>query len=324
MDGKPLPAHPALSLEHLRSFVAVAEERHFGRAAQRLRLTQPPLSRQVQKLERDVGARLLDRTPHGVELTDAGRAFLPDARRLLALAEAAIRSVRRAASGGAGELAVGFTPLAGLSMLGSVLDVVDDARAGVRLALRELPGPVQLDLLRTGVLDLALVRPPVDPRAFESRGFRREALVLAAPAGHPLAGDDAPLPAERLAGAPLLGYLPAEARYLAQLVAGILEPVLGTAPGTIQGTDRHQVSEQVGQVHTMVALVAAGRGLAVVPASARRLGLTGVAFRTLLTEPPLPVELRLAWRRDATNPALLAVLPALCELCPEAPAPPGQ
>jgi DNA-binding transcriptional LysR family regulator len=296
------PTHPALSLDQVRSFVTVAEERHFGRAAQRLRLTQPPLSRQVQKLEREVGARLLDRTPHGVELTAAGRAFLPDARRLLALAEAAVRGARRAAAGGAGELAVGFTALSGLTVLGEVLALLEAARPGVRVSLHEWGSAAQLDLLGSGALDLALVRPPFDPHVVESRLVAREPLLVAVPAGHALADGETSLPVDRLAGATVLGHAAGRSGYLARLVELALRPV------------RHEVSDEVDEVHTMLALAAAGRGLAVVPASARELGLAGVAFRRLVTDPPEPVELHLVWRRGATNPALLAVLPDLVEL----------
>jgi DNA-binding transcriptional LysR family regulator len=292
---------PALSLDHVRSFVIVAEEKHFGRAARRLRMTQPPLSRHVQRLERDVGVRLLDRTPHGVELTVAGRAFLPDARRLLALAEAAVRTTRRAATGGAGELSIGFTPLSGLTVLGAVLERIERVRPGVKLSLHELSSTAQLDLLRSGVLDLGLVRPPVDARILDSQLIGCEPLALAVPCGHHLWGDT-PLDVGCLAGTALLAFAPDEARHLAQIVARALGPVHRT------------VSDSVSTVHTMLALVAAGRGLGVVPASAARLRLRGVALRPLLTTPVRPVELHLAWRRGTANPALVESLSALSGL----------
>jgi DNA-binding transcriptional LysR family regulator len=296
--------NPALSLDHVRSFVTVAEERHFGRAARRLALTQPPLSRQVQKLEREIGARLLDRTPHGVELTVAGRAFLPDAQRLLALAEAAVRGARRAALGGAGGLTLGFAALSGLTVLSGVLQQIEAARPGVRVSLRERGSAAQLEQLATGGLDLGLVRPPFDPHAVESRLIAREPLVVVVPAGHPLADGDGPLPVDHLTDATVLGHAAGRSGYLARLVDQTLAAV------------RHHVSDEVDEVHTMLALAAAGRGLAVVPASARGLGLAGIAFRQLRTDPREPVELHLVWRRGATNPALLAVLP---HLVPEEP-----
>jgi DNA-binding transcriptional LysR family regulator len=297
--------HPPLSLDQVRSFVTVAQERHFGRAAQRLRITQPPLTRQLQKLERDVGARLLDRTPHGVELTDAGRAFLVDAERLLALAEAAIRSARRAAAPGAGELALGFTPLSGVSVLGPVLQRIEAARPGIRVSLHERSSTGQLELLRCGALDLGLLRPPVDPRSVQSVLVRREALLVALPEDHPLAAENCPLPLAALEDAALIGYSTSRSGSLAPLVAAVLRPV------------PHRISDRVDEVHTMLALVSAGRGLALVPESALTLGRAGIRLRRLRTEPPAPVELRLAWRLGATNPALTAVLPQLSGLCPE-------
>ncbi|WP_258862281.1 LysR family transcriptional regulator, partial [Marinitenerispora sediminis] len=288
-------AVPMLSLEHVRGFVAVAEEAHFGRAARRLQMTQPPLSRQIQRLERDVGVRLLDRTQRGVALTPAGRAFLEEARRLLALADAAPETARRVASGQAGTVRVGFTATAGFGVLGRLLNRIEAALPDVELVLNELVTADQFDRLRSGALDLALARPPVGTEEFASRLVHREPLVAALPAGHPLAADSAPMPVELLDGEALLRYSPDQARYFADLTARILGPV--------NPASTHFLT----QVHTMVGLVAAGRGVALVPASATRLRLDGVRFRPLAGLPDDPVELHAAWRRTVVNPALLKV-----------------
>src|SRR5689334_11437906 len=125
------------TFEQLRGFVAVAEELHFGRAATRLRMTQPPLSRQVQKLEQFVGARLLERNNRGVALTTAGSAFLTEARRLLAAAEAAPDLARRVAAGSAGVVRIGFTAGSTFGILGEVLNLVAARLPDVSLGLRE-------------------------------------------------------------------------------------------------------------------------------------------------------------------------------------------
>jgi DNA-binding transcriptional LysR family regulator len=139
----------------------------------------------------------------------------------------------------------------------------------------------------------------------ESVLVRREAFLVALPKGHALAENDGPLPLDSLTAAAIIGYTASRSASLAPLVGAVLRPV------------PHEITDRVDEVHTMLALVAAGRGIALVPASARDLGVTGVTFRRLVTEPATPVELRLAWRVGATNPALTAVLPTLLDLCPE-------
>ncbi|MFC7328322.1 LysR family transcriptional regulator [Marinactinospora rubrisoli] len=290
---------PMLSLEHVRGFVAVAEEAHFGRAARRLQMTQPPLSRQIQRLERDVGVRLLDRTQRGVALTPAGLAFLEEARRLLALANAAPDTARRVAAGRAGTVCVGFTATAGFGVLGALVTRIEDALPDVELVLSELVSAVQFDRLRSGALDLALARPPFDTEEFASRLVHREPLVAALPAAHPLAEETGEMPVERLDGEALLLYSADQAGYFADLTARVL--------ATVNHTSTHFLT----QVHTMVALVAAGRGVALVPASATRLRFDGVRYRPLAGLPADPVELHAVWRRSAVNPALLNVIELL-------------
>ena len=125
-------------LSQLRCFVAVAEELHFGRAAQRLNMTQPPLSRQVQLLERILGVVLLDRTSRSVRLTPAGRSFLIEAKRILRLAESAALATRRIGKGDAGRVAIGFTAASGYSFLPNLVDLARTKLPNVDLALREL------------------------------------------------------------------------------------------------------------------------------------------------------------------------------------------
>ena len=137
------------SLDQISAFVAVAEELHFGRAAERLNMTQPPLSRQVQKLERAVGARLLERDNRRVALTDAGQAFLPEARRLLALVETASDLARRVEGGAAGTLRLGFTAVSAIRTLGPLLRRMSEELPGVDVILHERVTPAQVDgLLR--------------------------------------------------------------------------------------------------------------------------------------------------------------------------------
>ncbi|HSU48253.1 MAG TPA: LysR family transcriptional regulator, partial [Arthrobacter sp.] len=174
------------TFDQLAGFIAVAEELHFGRAAERLNMTQPPLSRQIQKLEKSVGAELLERDNRRVQLTHAGQAFLEEARRLLALAERAPATARRIASGRSGVLRIGFTAASGFSILGPLLEEISAALPDVDIDLQELVTGEQIQALLTGELDLGLARPPFDGEIFDSRLLYREAMVVAVPAGHPL------------------------------------------------------------------------------------------------------------------------------------------
>ncbi|WP_226352236.1 LysR family transcriptional regulator [Pseudonocardia sp. ICBG601] len=298
----------AFTLEQLRGFVTVADELHFGRAAARLSMTQPPLSRQIQKLERAVGAQLLDRDNRSVALTPAGAAFLTEARRLLALAEAAPGLARRVSSGSAGLLRISFTAASAFGGLGALLNALSGHLPDVELVLSERVTRDQVAALHNEEIDLGMGRPPVDADVFDSRLLSREAVLVALPAGHPLLSAGRPLTGADLAGEPVIMHSPLEARYFYDLVVRLVH------------LDHQNVVHTVSQILTMLWLVEAGRGLAFVPASARRLGIDGVGFAELAVPadvPADPVELHLIWRRDSRNPALWSALRALGDV-PEA------
>ncbi len=284
------------TLDQLRGFVAVAEELHFGRAAERLRMTQPPLSRQIQKLERSVGVQLLQRDNRSVELTTAGAAFLTEARRLLGLADGALDHVRRIHAGSAGTVRIGFTATAAFGVLPSLLNRVGAAHPEIDLDLHELVTRDQIDGLLTGDLDLGLARPPFDTTAFASRVLHREALLVALPTSHRLASTSGPVRADDLANEPLIMHAPTRARYFYDLVVRLI-PIA-----------EQNVVHSVSQVLTMLWLVAAGRGIAFVPESAARLGIEGVTHRPIAGVPRAPVELHLLWLRQSGNPALRTLL----------------
>jgi DNA-binding transcriptional LysR family regulator len=289
----------AYTLEQLRGFVAVADELHFGRAAARLKMTQPPLSRQVQKLERAVGVQLLVRDNRRVGLTAAGQVFLVEARRLLALADAAPEMARRVSSGSSGVVRIGFTAASTYGILGRLLNALARELPDVDLDLAEMVTREQVVGLTHAEIDLGLARPPFDAETFASRLLHREALYVAAPTGHPLLALGRDATAADLAGAPVVMHSPTRARYFYDLVAGIV-PV-----------PQENIVHTVSQVLTMLWLVAAERGIAFVPASARRLGIDGVGFVRLATPAPEPVELHLLWTRDSANPALWRALRVL-------------
>jgi DNA-binding transcriptional LysR family regulator len=288
------------SLDQLRGFVAVAEELHFGRAAERLNMTQPPLSRQIQKLEKAIGVLLFDRDNRGVALTAAGAAFLADARRLLELAEMAPSLARRISAGSAGSVRIGFTAASTFGLLGALLNEISGALPDVDIDLREMVTKDQTAALISGEIDLGLARPPFDEEQFDSRLLYREPIMVAVPTGHRLTHLTREVTAHDLQGEDLIMHSPTEARYFYDLVISLVSS---------HRTFVHTVS----QILTMIFLVAAGRGLALVPHSATVLGIDGVEYVELGGFERDPVELHAIWMRNSRNPALHRVLAIINE-----------
>lgn len=289
----------------LRCFAAVAEELHFGRAAARLNMTQPPLSRQIQVLERVLDVQLLERTSRTVRLTAAGRSFLPEAQRILRLAETATHVTRQVAAGRAGVLKFGFTAASAYDFLPRLVTAFRRALPDVTLALREMVSKDQIEELLAGRIDAALVRPPVTHPDLIAVRALAEPLVAALPAGNPLALRDGLTPAD-LGREPLIGYAPNEARYFHDLVLGLLA----------EAEIRPPMVQQLTQIHSILALVRASLGIALVPAAAERLRFEGVVFRPLALPAPRPVELLLAWRRDADDPLIAQLVSIVAEMPP--------
>ena len=290
------------TLAQLACFVATAEELNFGRAAARLHMTQPPLSRQIKLLEVEVGVTLLDRGGRTVKVTPAGRVFLTEARRILRLAEESSLAVRRIPTGAGGTLTVGFTAVSVHGYVQSFLRRIAEELPHVDLVLRELVTADQVEAIASGDIDLGFVRPPVTRAGLLSRVVQSERLLLAAPVDDPLGqrGQDASV--AELDGRALIMYSPVESRYFYELLTGM----------TARARVRPRYVQYVSQVHTMLALVQAGVGLAVVPESATALHPDGVAFTELADAQAPVVDLAATWHEAADNPALargLALLP---------------
>ncbi len=293
-----------LELNQLRCFAAVAEELHFGRAAIRLHMTQPPLSRQVQLLEQRLGVTLFDRTSRSVRLSSAGRSFLADARQILRLAESATLAVRRAARGESGSVTIGFTAASGYGVMPGMIAQCRARVPDVEISLREMVTMEQIEALTAGVLDLALLRPHAALEQFDSMRLIREPLVAALPASHPLARGRRDPAISDFEGTPVVMYSPIEARYFHDLVAGVFATA-GVKPDYTQYTS---------QIHSIIALVAAGIGAALVPEAATSLHFEGVIFRPVRRVRSMqPVELYVAWKSDKDNPARASVLDACLE-----------
>lgn len=293
------------TLAQLASFVAVAEELHFGRAAARLHMTQPPLSRQIRLLEQEVGVSLLDRSGRTVKVTPAGRVFLAEARRILRLAEESSLAVRRIPTGAGGTLTVGFTAMSVHGYVQSFLRQIAQELPHVDLVLREMVTSDQVEAIAAGDIDLGFARPPITRAGLVSRVVQAERLLLAAPADDPFVqrGERGePADVAELDGRALIMYSPVESRYFYELLLGM----------TTRVRVRPRYVQYVSQVHTMLALVQAGVGLAIVPGSAVALHPDGVAFIELADAQSPPVELVATWHETADNPALargVALLP---------------
>lgn len=277
------------SLQQLRGFVAVAEEQHFGRAAVRLNMTQPPLTRQIQALERTLGVTLFERGGRGTRLTAAGAVFLDHCRRVLALLEAAPAATRRAADGSGGTLRLAFTSIGAYAVLADMLKLADAHLPDAAVELTELASPDQFTALSELRIDMGLVRPPI-PEQYESVLVHTEDLVLAVPAGHPLAAAGPVLLAD--VTHEYIGYSPEGSRYLHDVCAALI------------GVDRYAVSQLTSQVPTMLALVRAGLGCALVPRSIMAMGVHGVRYRDLAPADAHSVTLHACWSPDSPNPVL--------------------
>ena len=277
-------------ISQLRCFVAVAEELHFSRAAERLNMTQPPLSRQIRLLEHHVGAELLERNSRSVRLTAAGKAFLPEAARILRMAEEAVFTARRAAKGEQGSLAIGFTSASGYSLLPEVVARLRERCPGVALNLKELVSTDQVEALNAGQLDIGLMRPCTLNSELASLPLATEPLMLAI---HEREAAQWPLEPglADLHGRPFVMYSPYEARPFYQMLSERFARA-GVVPDIV---------EHIGQVHTMLALVRAGVGAALIAGGATRLKFEGIVMRRMDTE---PVDMVCTYRRDNDNPVL--------------------
>ncbi|KWE83428.1 LysR family transcriptional regulator [Burkholderia ubonensis] len=285
-------------LRQWRYFVTVAEERHFGRAAARLSMTQPPLSQAIRALEVLLGVALFVRTKRSVALTAVGAALLPDVRKLLEAADALPPRAQSLARGETGSLALAFVSTADYGLLPSLLRAFGARYPQVRLQLEEATSDVQIEELAAGRIDAGLIIPPVPPRHAAELSYLpvvREPLVLAMPAAAAPADapEDAPVRLADVAALPLVIF----PRRLAPGFYDIITGCYGAAGAT------PRIGQEAIQMQTIVSLVSAGMGVALVPQSLRNLRRTGVVYRPLADGAPV-VETGLVWRTGDVSPVL--------------------
>ena len=288
-----------MELRHLRYFIAVAEELHFGRAAERLGISQPPLSQQIQALEEEIGARLFERTNRRVELTDAGRLFLDESRQVLAQVDKAVLLARRAHLGELGELKIGFTSSAPFtSTIPSSIHAFRKAYPDVHLDLQEMSSRQVLKALLEESLQVGVIRPLALPDAVHWVELFREPLVAVLRADHPLAaGSEDGLAIAALAEEPFV-FFPRS------YGTGLYDQVIAL---TRQAGFSPRIAQEASEAMTIIGLVSAGVGVSILPASFRRTRVDGVVYRTL-SDPEATTAVWLVRRQNEGSPLALSFI----------------
>jgi DNA-binding transcriptional LysR family regulator len=293
MSINDLPLTPGLELRHLRAFMVLADELHFGRASVRLGLSQPSLSLTIQRMEERLGARLLDRTRRRVQLTEAGRTLHSRLGPLLSGVDSLLADTIRTARGERGRLIVAFAASVMFHTLPTWIGSYRALHPEVSLELRELPTGLQLAGLRSGTLDVGFLREPAPDPEFHFETVMEEELVIALSGSHPLAQHPPrSLDLRALKEEPFILF-PAElAPGLHRQVMSLCEEA-GFTPRVVQESR---------ELYTTVSLVEAGIGVTVVPASIQKMGWRGVHY---LPIPGVRTRIDMAWRARDPRPVVL-------------------
>ena len=285
-----------MELRHLRYFIAVAEEGHITRAAERLGMQQPPLSQQIKAIERELDVQLFRRKARGVELTDAGSAFLEDARATLAQLDRAVETTRRTARGEQGRICVGVTSTSSFHpLVARAIRAFSEACPKVSLTLEESLSNELLERLRNERMDVAFIRTaPADAAGIVIEPLLDEPMLAALPSGHPLAkgAKQAVIPLKRLAAETFILYGPPGTGMYDTIIAAChaagFNPNVGNLGASTQEGPR---------IGSTLSLVAAGLGITFVPSSLQRMNIEGVAYRRVKAAVPPTARLSLASRR---------------------------
>ncbi|XUW90119.1 LysR family transcriptional regulator [Burkholderia sp. M6-3] len=283
-----------LDLGQVRCFVAAATELNFRRAAALLNMTQPPLSRQIQLLEDNLGVMLFERIGRTVKLTTEGRVFLADATRLLNLAEQAESTVRRASKGKTGRVRLGFTGAAGYELIPELLVAAADVLPEIDVVLLELVSAAQIEAFAANAIDLGFLRPLPSRQKLEFLLVDEEPLIVALPKRHTLCQFEQ-IALKQLDEQPFIMHSPTQGKYFHDRIMGML---------ATEGVNLN-IAQYIDQTPTILSLVRAGLGVAILPASAQRFHYDNVEFR-FIAQHSIQAEMSMAWRADQDNPAVIA------------------
>ncbi len=290
-----------MELRQLQYFLAVAEELNFGRAAARLQIAQPPLSRQIRQLEQELGVELFRRTKRRVELTEAGRVFLEEARQILSQVEQGVRVAQRASRGEIGRLVVGFEGSSTYDVIPVSLKVYRERFPEVDLVVYAMTTEEQIQALLENRIGIGFVVSPLNDRRLAIEIILREALILAIPESHPLVARNE-VRVRELEGESFIMFQRNRGCGLYDQVIAICQRA-GFSPRVIQEADEMQV---------MLGFVAAGLGITLLSASVQQFQRPGVVYRTLQPSTP-KVTLALVWRRDDPSAVLQAFIEVVRE-----------
>ncbi|MBG0833018.1 LysR family transcriptional regulator [Planomonospora sp. ID67723] len=304
---------PELPLPQLHAFVVLAEELHFGHAAGRLGIAQPPLSQQIRRLENKIGHPLFQRGPGRVTLTPAGRELLPAARRAITELAGGLAAARAAASGQTGRIRLGFAASLALTVLPGLLRTYRERFPGVRLDIHEMTTAPQIAALHERTIDVGLLRePPSDEPGLGFRTVLTEGFVAVLPSAHPLAAQRS-VRVAKLAGEPFVLLPRAVGPGLHDQIADLCHAA-GFTP---------RVAQRAVEWQTVCALVGAGLGVSLAPESIRRIRLEGVAFRRIESS-AARTRAAVAWRVNDRNPLVERLLESAGEDPPARPARPPR
>ncbi|PSB62755.1 LysR family transcriptional regulator [Chroococcidiopsis cubana CCALA 043] len=290
-----------MELRQLQYFLAVAEELNFGRAAARLGIAQPPLSRQIRQLEQELGVELFRRTKRRVELTEAGIAFVEEVRQILAQVEQGVLVAQRASRGEIGRLVVGFEGSSTYDVIPMSLKVYRERFPEVDLAVYAMTTEEQIQALLEGRIGIGFVVSPINDKRLAIETILRESLILAIPENHPLATRTS-VRARELESEPFITFQRDRGCGLYDQVIAVCQRA-NFSPRIIQEADEMQV---------ILGFVAAGLGVTLLSASVVQFQRPGVVYRMLQPSTP-KVSLALAWRRDLTSAALQAFIEVVME-----------
>lgn len=285
-----------MELRQLRYFIALAQELHFGRAAAAVHLTQPPLSKQIKDLENEIGILLFERNNRNVKITDPGKIFLEAARRVFDLLDDAAKTARRAQRGEVGSLAVGYITAAAYSLLPNVLRDFRKSHADLGLQLREMTTPAQCEALSKGSIDVGIMRPGPSLGVFKSEVILREPFVVAVPEEHKLARARQ-VDIRSLAQEPFIMLPPSPGGGLPRQILDLCHDAK-FEPNVVQIAS---------QTLSIIGLVAAGTGVAIVPLSVKRMSIANVVYRPLRGVKG-HAETVIVWRKDGETPLVAQFL----------------
>jgi DNA-binding transcriptional LysR family regulator len=291
-----------VELRHLRYFLAVAEELHFGKAAEKLHIAQPPLSQQIRQLETELGFQLFYRTKRSVRLTEAGEIFLKETQKIFQQLEEAIEKGKQTSRGERGQIAIGFVSSAVYKIIPPILRMFRTLVPGVHLELHELTSDRQIQWLQEGKLDVGFVRPPFKEEEFNVAAIFQESLIVALPEFHPLANLDS-ISLSLLAHESFIIFPRPVAPELFDRIISLCQ----------QANFSPKIVQEAIQMQTIVSLVAAEMGVAIVPASIENLQRTGVVYKPLKEQTPQSA-IALIHRREQQSATIIKFIEVVLRL----------